>query len=52
MRVVPNDDGSELIFTVYQRPGMSDEVFAEDANAVTRDLERLKTLLESATPIH
>jgi uncharacterized membrane protein len=52
MRVVPNDDGSELIFTVYQRPGMSDEVFAEDAKAVTRDLERLKTLLESATPIH
>jgi uncharacterized membrane protein len=51
MRVVPNDDGSELIFTVYQRPGMSDEMFAEDAKAVTRDLERLKALLESE-PVH
>jgi len=47
MRVVPNDDGSEVIFTVYQRPEMSDEVFAEDAKAVAGDLERLKTLLEN-----
>jgi hypothetical protein len=47
MRVVANDDGSEVIFTVFQRPGMSDEAFAEDVKAVTRDLGRLKTLLES-----
>jgi len=46
MRVFPNNDGSELIFTVYQRPDMSGEMFAEDANAVKRDLESLKTLLE------
>jgi uncharacterized membrane protein len=46
MRVFPNDDGSEVVFTVYQRPGASEEMFAEDANAVTRDLEALKTLLE------
>jgi len=47
MRVFPNDDGSELIFTVYQRPGISDEMLAEDVKAVTRDLETLKALLES-----
>ena len=46
MRVVPNDDGSEVIFTVYQRPGMSDDVFADDTKAVARDLGKLKTLLE------
>jgi hypothetical protein len=46
MRVFPNNGGSELIFTVYQRPDVSAEMFAEDANAVTKDLERLKTLLE------
>jgi hypothetical protein len=47
MRVFPNDDGSELIFTVYQRPDMSDDLLAEDAKAVARDLETLKTLLEN-----
>jgi len=47
MRVVPNDDGSEVIFTVYQRPEMSDEMFAQDTTAVARDLGALKTLLEN-----
>lgn len=46
MRVFPNNDGSELVFTLYRRPEMSDEMFAEDAETVTHDLEKLKTLLE------
>ena len=46
MRVFPNNDGCELIFTLYRRPGTSDEMFAEDAQAVTRDLKKLKALLE------
>lgn len=46
MRVCPNDTGSEVIFTVYQREGVSADLFAEDASAVTRDLETLKALLE------
>jgi uncharacterized membrane protein len=50
MRVFPNNDGSELVFTLYRRPGMSDRMFAEDAETVTRDLEKLKTLLESSQP--
>ena len=50
MRVFPNNDGSELIFTLYRRPDMSDKMFAEDAEAVTRDLEKLKTLLENGRP--
>jgi len=46
MRVFPNNDGSELIFTLYQRPDMSEQMFAEDAKEVARDLEKLKALLE------
>ena len=46
MRVFPNHDGSELVFTVYQRPGVTADVFDDDAQAVMRDLEKLKTLLE------
>ena len=34
MRVFPNDNGSELIFTVYQKPGVSEEIFARDGEAV------------------
>ena len=47
MRVFPNNDGCEVVFTVYRRPDMSDPMFAEDAKAVARDLATLKTLLES-----
>lgn len=47
MRVVPNDDGSEVIFTVYRRPDVTDQMFSDDVNAVTRDLRQLKRLLEA-----
>jgi len=46
MRVFPNHEGCELLFTLYRRPGMSDQMFTEDAQAVTRDLKKLKALLE------
>jgi hypothetical protein len=46
MRVFPNNDGSELIFTLYRRPEMSDQEFAQDAKAVEKDLAKLKALLE------
>ena len=46
MRVFPNNDGSELVFTLYRRPDMSDQEFTEDAKAVEKDLAKLKTLLE------
>jgi hypothetical protein len=46
MRVFPNNDGSELIFTLYRRPGVSDQELAEDTRAVEKDLAKLKTLLE------
>ncbi len=46
MRVVPNGDGSEFIFSLLRQPGMSDERFAEDKKAVEKDLETLKEFLE------
>ncbi len=50
MRVFPNSDGSELIFTLYRRQDMSDQMFAGDAKAVVRDLQKLKSLLENNQP--
>ncbi len=46
MRVVPNGEGSEFVFTLIRRPGMSDGQFAQDRAAVERDLKTLKDLLE------
>jgi hypothetical protein len=47
MRVVPNAAGSEVIFTVFQRAGMTDDMFEADTQAVARDLATLKSLLEA-----
>ncbi len=46
MRVIPDGDGCEVVFTIRQRPGMTDDDFARDANAVQADLRTLKNLLE------
>ena len=46
MRVVPNGEGSEFVFTLIRRPGMSDGQFAQDKAAVENDLKTLKDLLE------
>lgn len=46
MRVIPNGEGSEFIFTLIRRPRMSDEKFTEDKAAVEKDLRTLKNLLE------
>ena len=37
------------MFTLRRLPGMSDEEFARDANAVAADLTRLKRVLEGAS---
>jgi hypothetical protein len=46
MRVIPNDRGSEVVFTLFRRPGVSEAKFADDATWVARDLRALKALLE------
>jgi hypothetical protein len=50
MRVFRNNEGSELVFTLYRRPAMSEQEFAEDAKSVARDLAKLKTLLGNKLP--
>lgn len=46
MRVVANGEGSEVVFTLYRRPEMTDQDFAADARAIEEDLGALKRLLE------
>lgn len=46
VRVVANGTGSEVVFVLFRQLGMDDAAFAADANAVQRDLETLKALLE------
>jgi hypothetical protein len=48
MRVVPNGDGSTVIFTLLRLPGVSDQKFADDAKWVEKDLTTLKHLLEGS----
>lgn len=47
MRVVENGRGSEVVFTVYRAPGMTDEAYSADVRQVEEDLTSLKHLLES-----
>ena len=47
MRVVPNGDGGELIFTLIRQANMTDLEFQNDCVAVQADLHALKVILEN-----
>jgi len=47
MRVIAGETGCEVVFTLRRRPGMSEEDFARDADAVRADIATLKRVLES-----
>jgi hypothetical protein len=47
MRVISDGDGCEVVFTLRQRPGTSDEDFQRDADRVAQDLAALKSLVEA-----
>ena len=49
MRVIPNGEGSEFVFTLIRQPNMSDEEFKADKVAVEKDLATLKSLLEASS---
>ena len=49
-RIVANDEGSEAVFTLFRRDGMSEEEFEADADAVRRDLDQLAVLLAERFP--
>jgi Polyketide cyclase / dehydrase and lipid transport len=46
MRVIPDGDGCEVVFTLRRQPGMTDEEFARDEGLVLADLRALKGLLD------
>lgn len=47
LRVLKNGNGSEVVFTLYRLPQMSDADFERDAQMVEKDLLKLKSLLEN-----
>lgn len=47
VRVLPNARGSEVVFTLFQLPDVSDAKFNEDAQRVEKDLQTLKKVLEN-----
>jgi hypothetical protein len=50
LRVIPAGEGQarcEVVFTVRQRPGMTDEEFESDVATVAADLDRLRALAEN-----
>ncbi len=47
LRVVRNGKGSEVTFTIFHLPRMSDVDFAGDAKRVEKDLQKLKSILEN-----
>jgi Polyketide cyclase / dehydrase and lipid transport len=48
MRVTADGTGCEVVFTLRRQPGMSDEDFQRDADAVFADLVTLKRVMERA----
>lgn len=49
-RVMPNEQGAELVFTQFQAPGMPDEVAEGQIEALTHEFNVLKSLLEVQCP--
>ena len=48
IRVLPNGEGSEVTFTLFQRADVSAEEFELDAATVQSDLDTLKGVLEES----
>jgi hypothetical protein len=46
VRILPNGDGCDVVFTVRRRAGMTADDFAADVQAVTTDLATLRTEME------
>jgi hypothetical protein len=47
VRILPNNKGSEVIFTLYRLPGRTDKEYQEDGASVLSDLQKLKELMEN-----
>ena len=47
LRAIANKNGSEVVFTLFQMPGKTDNEFEHDADLVKTDLSTLKKILET-----
>ena len=47
VRVLPNADGSEVVFTLFRLDGVDDAALEADAETIRADLECLAAVLES-----
>lgn len=47
LRVVKNNEGSEVVLTLFRLSGVSDEEYNRDAKAVSSDLKKLKEVIEN-----
>jgi hypothetical protein len=52
-RVLPSGEGTEYVFTQFQSPGMTSEIFDAQVRALIEELQVLKGLLQArvACPI-
>ncbi|MEO5709111.1 MAG: SRPBCC family protein [Nocardioidaceae bacterium] len=48
LRVLPDGDGAEVVFTLRRAPGADDAAFEADDTAVRTDLETLRQRLEGS----
>jgi len=46
MRIIPNADGAEVLFTLFRPRDMADNEFQRDVGLVEADLQTLKRVLE------
>lgn len=46
LRVIDNNEGSEVIFNLFKMPRKTDAEFEEDSKAVEADLRKLKEVME------
>jgi hypothetical protein len=51
LRMIPNGEGTELIFTLFRQPEMDDAAWDRDEGLVRADLETLRRLLENGRQI-
>lgn len=50
LRMIENGTGTQVVFTLFRQPGMSDEDFDQDTAMVETDLAALRQLLENREP--
>lgn len=46
LRVLKNSLGSDVVFTLFHRPEVTEEEFNKDSELVKKDLQKLKSILE------